>query len=173
MRFKLLVLGVFTSVAIAAPSLASANTGECDDKACCVKAAACCKHKTGDAAVGSPLTMKAPAAPFQDVAVAPVRQTAVVRFHKPVRVGDRILFGKYVIEHDNDRMARGRPCTHIYNASDPRLPVVAFHCTHLDRTLVERDTVVLQPRGSEFGVARLAEFQFAGDTAAHGVPKIR
>jgi hypothetical protein len=173
MRFKLLVLGVFTSFAIAAPSVASANTAECDDKACCDKMAACCKHKADHDVVNGPLTMKAPAAPFQDVAVTPVRQTAVVWFHRPVRVGDRMLFGKYIIEHDNDRMARGRPCTHIYNASDPRLPVVAFRCTHLDRTLAEQDTVVLQSRGNEFGVSRLTEFQFAGDAAAHGVPNIR
>src|SRR5688572_6779702 len=37
----------------------------------------------------------------------PVRQMAEVWFHQPVLVGRSILQGRYVIEHDNDRMARG------------------------------------------------------------------
>ena len=61
------------------------------------------------------------------------RQTMTVWFHRPVKIGDRILLGQYVIEHDTVRMARNRPCTYIYAASDQRLPVVAFHCTHLKR----------------------------------------
>src|SRR6187397_3011617 len=44
----------------------------------------------------------------------PVRQATEVWFQRPVRVGRNILQGRYVIEHDNDRMARGEPCTHIY-----------------------------------------------------------
>src|SRR6476619_3430477 len=63
----------------------------------------------------------------------PVRESLVVWFMKPVKIGDRVLMGKYVIEHDNARMARGEPCTYIYAANDRRLPVVAFHCKHLDR----------------------------------------
>jgi hypothetical protein len=102
---------------------------------------------------------------------APIRQNAVVWFHRPVWVGDTVLMGKYVIEHDTDRQARGEACTHIYAAGDMTVPVAAFHCTHLDRKSVEKNTVVLQslPDGSQ----KLLEFQFAGEHAAHGFPTER
>ena len=93
-----------------------------------------------------------------------------VWFHRPVKIADRILFGQYVIEHDNVRMARGRPCTYIYEASDQRLPVVAFHCTHLKRTRSDHPTVWLQPLGEANGMMAFTEFQFAGEAAGHGVP---
>jgi hypothetical protein len=100
----------------------------------------------------------------------PARQTMTVWFHKPVKIGDRILLGRYFIEHDNNRMARGRPCTHIYAASDPRLPVVAFRCTHLNRPMSARPVLVMRPLGDANGMAALLAFQFAGERAAHGVP---
>jgi hypothetical protein len=102
-----------------------------------------------------------------------MRETMVVRFWTPVKVGDRILLGKYIIEHDNTRMARGQPCTHIYEASDPRLPVVRFHCTHLHRPASEQPAVRLRPLGETNGMRELTEFQFAGEKGAHGVPGIR
>jgi hypothetical protein len=103
----------------------------------------------------------------------PSRETMTVWFTKPVLIGDRILLGKYVIEHDNVRMARGRPCTYIYAASDPRLPVVAFHCTHLKRPISSRPSVTLLSLGEANGMARLTEFQFAGERGAHGAPVSR
>ena len=102
-----------------------------------------------------------------------VRETMTVWFMRPVKVGDRILFGKYVIEHDNNRMARGRPCTHIYAASDERLPVVAFHCTHLERAPRSRPSVTLVSLGEPNGMKKLTEFQFAGEVGAHGAPTLR
>src|SRR4029453_4659452 len=39
------------------------------------------------------------------------REYAKVHFVNPGRVGDTVLMGDYIIEHDNDRMARGQPCT--------------------------------------------------------------
>jgi hypothetical protein len=102
----------------------------------------------------------------------PAREAVTVWFHRPVRVGDRILFGKHVIEHDNDRMARGEPCTHIYAASDQQQPVVAFHCTHLDRPTSTNATVMLR-RTEPDGISKLAWFQFAGESGAHGVPPLR
>ena len=102
----------------------------------------------------------------------PAVQSFFVTFRNPVRVGDRILLGRYIIEHDNHRMARGEPCTYIYEASDPRLPAVAFRCTHLTRPGPSADTVVLH-RGSAYPLQELQEFQFAGESASHGVPVIR
>ncbi len=101
------------------------------------------------------------------------RQIMTVWFHKPIKVGDRILFGKYIIEHDNVRMSRGQPCTHLYDASDPRLPVVAFHCRHLTRPATDRPMVMVRSFGEANGMTELLAFQFAGETAAHGVPTAR
>jgi hypothetical protein len=104
----------------------------------------------------------------------PVREYAKVLFRDPVRIGDRVLIGAYVIEHDTERMAHGRPCTHIYAANDRRLPVVAFHCRHLQRKATERATVTLQrlpdPTTRMF---KLVEFQFAASPDGHGVPAER
>lgn len=102
----------------------------------------------------------------------PVVQTLAVTFQQPVRVGHFVLLGRYVIEHDDARMARGEPCTLIYAADDRRLPVVAFHCTHLERDASDVATVVLASADAN-GIKRLSEFQFGGDQAAHGVPAIR
>jgi hypothetical protein len=102
----------------------------------------------------------------------PAVQAFLVTFRDPVRVGDRILLGRYIIEHDNHRMARGEPCTYIYEASDPRLPVVVFHCTHLTRPAPKVDTVFLHRSGT-YPLQELQGFQFAGEPASHGVPVIR
>ena len=98
------------------------------------------------------------------------RQTMTVWFHRPVKIGDRILLGPYVIEHDTVRMARNQPCTYIYAASDQRLPVVAFRCTHLKRPRGEQPTVVVRPLSEANGMMAFVEFQFAGDEGGHGVP---
>lgn len=101
----------------------------------------------------------------------PVRQRTEVWFQRPVWVGGHILQGRYVIEHDNDRMARGEPCTHIYAYDNQKLPVVRFHCTHLERGRAGENIAVLISVGD--GMQKLTEFQFAGETAAHGVPTER
>lgn len=81
-------------------------------------------------------------------------QTTVVTFRDPVLVGDRILLGRYVIEHDNDRMARGEPCT------------------RLTRPAATTDLVFLRRTGT-FPLQALLDFQFAGESSSHGVPVLR
>jgi hypothetical protein len=99
---------------------------------------------------------------------APGQQMVMVWFHRPVWVGRTVLMGKYVIEHDTARMARGEPCTHIYAADDRTKPVVAFHCTHLKAVRRDRGEVVLQSMGD--GMKKLVRFQFADEDSAHGYP---
>jgi hypothetical protein len=113
------------------------------------------------------------ALPAPDVAPAPVREYAEVMFYNPVRVGAKVLMGRYIIEHDTDRMAKGGPCTHIYDIDDRTTPVVTFHCTHLIRPRTERNTVTL--RRDYNAVANghiMTEFQFGGSHDAHGVPGV-
>ena len=90
-------------------------------------------------------------------------------FRDPVRVGDTILMGAYLIEHDDERMARGEPCTYVYAADDLRTPVATFHCEHLERPAGDTATLVLAPTSNP-AIKRLKEFQFGGETASHGVP---
>jgi hypothetical protein len=101
----------------------------------------------------------------------PVRQLFEVYFKRPTLVGRSILQGRYIVEHDNDRMARGEPCTHIYAYDDQTTPVVTFHCTHLERDRATANLVVLESLSD--GWQRLTEFQFRGETASHGYPTVR
>lgn len=134
----------------------------CDEKKAPAKTAmACCDGNDAGVAVAA-----------LGLPVKPAVQTLAVTFVNPVRVGGAVLMGRYVIEHDDARMARGEPCTYIYNADDRRVPVVTFHCTHLERPAANEGTVVLRP-GAQYPLQELREFQFAGDDAAHGVPAIR
>jgi len=107
-----------------------------------------------------------------DIGPAPAsRQTAEVWFKRPTWVGKTILQGRFVIEHDEERMARGEPCTHVFAFDNREKPMAAFHCVHLERERAGQNTVVLitMPNGWN----KLTEFQFAGDSASHGYPKVR
>ncbi len=160
----------------AAPATPAAPTPAAP-KACCASHAmaapaapaapmACCNH-------GGAMAM-----PADDPAVAmaglglvnaqPVKYIDVV-FRDPVRVAHTVLMGRYVIEHDDERMARGEPCTYIYEADDLRAPVVTFHCEHLERPAADTATLVLAPSINP-AIKTLKEFQFGGETASHGVP---
>jgi hypothetical protein len=162
-------VGIGAAVAFTALAATPAAAACCDaeQKACCNMQSMTCCDSVNDAAARAVLLPQAvPETPL-------VRETLAVQFNKPVKVGDRILFGHYIIEHDHDRMAQGKPCTHIYAASDPRIPVVAFHCTHLDRAEADRNSVTLRSLGESNGMRELTEFQFAGERGAHGTPGVR
>jgi hypothetical protein len=147
MRFKLLVLAAFASLLVTVPAMAADQATEL--------------NFTDTDAVAVLLAMDQPT----------VRQNAVVRFWKPVRVAGKLLMGKYIIEHDNDRMAEGKPCTHIYDFYSRKL-VASFHCEHLSRP-VTGDMAQVSIRQRADGTGVLTEFQYANDAAAHGVPSVR
>jgi hypothetical protein len=171
MRFKLIAVGAVAGLFLFAP--AAADAACCDQHSQHAKAACCdmpcCKDKSGaePTIVEQFLSMDPQLTP-----APPVRQLAEVWFHRPVLVGRSILQGRYVIEHDNDRMARGEPCTHIYPYNDQTTPVATFHCTHLERDRADQNMVVLVPV-LDGSMQKLTEFQFAGETAAHGYPTVR
>jgi hypothetical protein len=168
---KFFAVGTFAILLVAAsPALADQATHQHGQKACCDMPCCQAQPKAEPAKAEQP---KAEPTAVDYVLAAgfmpagPVRQELTVWFKRPVLVGRSILHGHYVIEHDNERMARGEPCTHIYAYNDRTTPVVVFHCTHLEREKATSHQVVLQT-GIEF--QKLQEFQFAGETAAHGVP---
>jgi len=176
MHFKLLAAAGVASLMLLTPAAADASCcdqtkmaghemkGGCCDMPCCANKAVKAEPKEIELLLpleNDPQLNPAP----------PVRQRTEVWFQRPVRVGGYILQGRYVIEHDNDRMARGEPCTHIYAYDNQKLPVVAFHCTHLERGRAGENIAVLVSLGD--GMQKLTEFQFAGEAAAHGVPTER
>ena len=160
MQFKLFAAAVVAAVALLWPASAAAA---CCEQACCDKAMACCEKKghVHDANLADPKIEPA----------TPVRQIAEVWFKRPTMIGRSIVQGRYVIEHDNDRMARGEPCTHVYAFDNRETPVATFHCTHLERDATGKNRVVLITLPD--GMHKLTEFQFAGETAAHGYPAVR
>ena len=173
MRFKLIAVGAVAGLFLLAP--AAADAACCDQHSAHHAKAGCCdmpcckdaKSEAEPSIVEQFMSMDPQLNP-----APPVRQTAEVWFQRPVLVGRSILQGRYVIEHDNDRMARGEPCTHIYAYNDRTTPVVTFHCTHLERDRADQNTVVLTTSG-DTNMQKLTEFQFAGETGAHGYPTVR
>jgi hypothetical protein len=178
MHSRLLAFIGVAGLLVASPAVA-AEKACCADQACCESAQKastakpCCQEH--HPAVAKP-EMSAEQVFWgwlgvDPKAITPARREASVWFKQPVRIGENILHGQYVIEHDNDRMAQGGPCTYIYAMSDRKNPVVAFHCVHLDRAAAKQNTVVLVPGGD--GFQRMTEFQFVGEDGAHGLPIIR
>ena len=105
--------------------------------------------------------------------VAPPRQWAIANFSDPVLVTDQILIGPYLIAHDDAKMERGEPCTSFYRfdpVKGPQEAVLSFHCTPANRKLVDKTTFTQTEKVASVGIARVTEFQFAGDCEAHGIP---
>ena len=104
--------------------------------------------------------------------VAPHRQWAVVNFMNPVSVNGDFLMGSFLVVHDDTKMAQGKPCTSFYRydpKKGPQEEVTAFHCKPIHRTVVDKTTVrIASPIAP--GIPTLAEYQFAGDSEAHGLP---
>ena len=106
--------------------------------------------------------------------VEPSRQWAIANFSDPVLVTDQILMGPYLIVHDEAKMERGEPCTSFYRfdpAKGPQEEVVSFHCTPSYRKIADKLTLTqTEATAGVGGVARLTEYQFAGDREVHGIP---
>lgn len=168
MHFPLLAAAALTGLFLLSPQPVEA--------ACCDQAAhaktACCDH-TVHAKTAEPGAIEILLAMDPQMNPAPpVKQAIDVWFQRPVIVGDTILQGHYLIEHDNERMARGEPCTHIYAFRDRRSPVATFHCTHLERERSAKNVVVVV-NTSDASMQKLTEFQFTGESFAHGYPAAR
>ena len=105
--------------------------------------------------------------------VAPPRQWGIATFTDPVMVTDQILMGSYLIVHDDAKMERGEPCTSFYRfdpAKGPQEEVLSFHCTPATRQAADKLILTKSQGKSASGIARLTEYQFAGDCEAHGIP---
>jgi hypothetical protein len=100
---------------------------------------------------------------------AATQESAVVEFNDTVRLRDVFLRGKYLVVHDDSRMAEGQPCLSVYDGRNQDRLVVAFHCKPVERPKADHFRVVAARR-SWFEVPEVLEIQFAGATKAHQVP---
>jgi hypothetical protein len=108
--------------------------------------------------------------------VAPSKQWAIVNFINPVRVGTDTIMGQFMIVHDDSKMARGLPCTTFYrfdSKKGPQEAVLSFHCLPRQRKVVDQTTITIVPRRNLTDLPALTEYQFAGDSEAHGVTRSR
>lgn len=101
------------------------------------------------------------------------KESAIVEFREQVTVMSVVLKGRYLIVHDDERMAAGEACTYIYETKTGAADklVVSFHCTPIVRQKASEFTfrTAMSPYSN---VSELREFQFAGSTESHAVPSI-
>lgn len=99
------------------------------------------------------------------------KRKAVTTFDNPVLVQGVVLQGKYLFVHDDVAMNRGDACTYIYKgeAEVSENLVTSFHCIHVERPKAKN--FILRTRETSPGMQELLEFQFTGETGAHGVPR--
>jgi hypothetical protein len=96
---------------------------------------------------------------------------AAVTLQEPTFIAGVIAYGPVLVEHDDARMARGEPCTAVYRfvaGKGPGEKIASFHCTPRWSESVGRFQFAIRHDAS--GTCVLTEYQFAGDTEAHGVP---
>src|SRR5436189_3690452 len=101
-----------------------------------------------------------------------VKERAEVKFDQQVTLMNVPLKGDYLFVHDDAAMARGEACTYVYKGlvANPENLVISFHCTPTTRVKAKHFTV----RSEEVAPLRneITEFQFAGSTEGHQVPKV-
>ena len=98
------------------------------------------------------------------------KRRAVAVFRQPVSVQGVVLKGKHLFVHDDAAMNRGDACTFIYKGEvEVRDKLVtSFHCIHLERA--KANNFIWRSRETAPGILEMVDFQFSGETAAHGVP---
>lgn len=100
------------------------------------------------------------------------KQWSIVNLVDPVLVNRVLVSGPVLIVHDDVKMAQGEPCTTFYRfdpTDGPKDALVSFHCKPRRASRVE--TTTFKTAATDIGVKRLTEYQIAGDTEAHGVPR--
>jgi hypothetical protein len=104
---------------------------------------------------------------------APKRLSAVIYLTEPTLVGSTIVQGPVLFVHDEERMARGEPCTTIRlfePGNGPTESLVSFHCIPTRRPIARAFTIRTRPNTADGYGCVLKEFQFAGESEGHGVP---
>jgi hypothetical protein len=105
---------------------------------------------------------------------APPTQSAVAYLSEPTLIGNAFIVGPVLITHDDERMARGGPCTtiHLFDPVTGRATeeLTSFHCIPRFGSRVAKLTITTRPSTLGYGCV-LTAYQFAGDREIHGVPQ--
>lgn len=102
---------------------------------------------------------------------APAVKWAAVNLTDTTMIAGSFVSGPVVFVHDDERMARGEPCTTVHRyvpGQGPGEELVSFHCTPRWGTAPDRFTKVQARRPD--GPPVMTEYQFAGDEEAHLIP---
>jgi hypothetical protein len=100
-------------------------------------------------------------------------KTAFVDLTEPTLIMSTIVQGPVAFIHDEAKMARGEPCTTVKLVEPGKGPleeIASFSCIPKSRGAVAKFTVRTSPNAELGYGCVLTEYQFAGDSEAHGVP---
>lgn len=99
------------------------------------------------------------------------QEAAKVRFNEMYKLKGALLYGDYLVVHDDAKKARGEECVLFYklNPDNTQELVLSFRCEAVQRSKAEKFTIVASRRHTAFDVAEIQEIQFAGSTNAHRV----
>ena len=158
MRLRILVMAA-ALVGFAGAATLGARGGDVRaiGRVCCAESHTCCEEL---ASCCAPAT------------ITPAKQWSIAHFLTPIMVNRTLVSGPVLIVHDDEKMARGEPCTTFYRfepGSGPKEALVSFHCKPRRAEKVSNTTLTTTP--FDGGISRLVEYQLGGDTEAHGVPR--
>jgi hypothetical protein len=97
------------------------------------------------------------------------RERAVVEFRDSVKFHDVVLRGRYLLVHDETKMAQGQPCFYIYTEKrgEALKLVTSFHCKSVIREPADEFRIVIARSRTPFELPEVQEVQFAGFVKAH------
>ena len=104
-------------------------------------------------------------------AARPALKWAAVNLKDTTVIAGAFVSGPVLFVHDEDRMARGEPCTTVHRFDSGKgvgEEIVAFHCKPRWTKAPRSFTTATAPQVDRPPV--MTEYQFAGDDEAHGVP---
>jgi hypothetical protein len=102
---------------------------------------------------------------------APALKWAIVNLKDTTIIAGAFVSGPVVFVHDDEKMARGGPCTSVHEFDKKTgigKEIVAFHCK--PRWTKAPDRFIQATATRADGPRVMTEYQFAGDAEAHGVP---
>jgi hypothetical protein len=102
----------------------------------------------------------------------PAIKWAALNLRDTTLIAGAFVSGPVVFVHDDAKMAAGQPCTSVHRFEPGKgvgEELVAFHCKPRWSKAPEHFTQAVTTRPD--GPSVMTEYQFAGDTEAHGIPK--
>ena len=99
------------------------------------------------------------------------QEMAKVRFNEMYKLKGVLLFGDYLVRHDDIKKANGEDCVLFYRVKPDGTEelVVSYHCDAVKREQAKSFVIVSTRRQTPYDVPEIQEIQFAGSTNAHRV----